>query len=60
MEGKTVTYKEALKTSNYLINKMFTPTIKVYGESIVKLGGRHYLISAPEGVTIRERYDLDN
>jgi len=52
--------EEALRTSNRIIRELFTPTIKVYGEVIVELGGKNYLINAPKGVTIRERNDLDN
>ena len=55
-----MTREEALKVSNQMIKEIFTPTIKVYGEVIVELGGKNYLINAPKGVTIRERNDLDN
>jgi len=55
-----MTREEALRTSNRIIRELFTPTIKVYGEAIVELGGKKYLVNAPEGVTIRERNDLDN
>ncbi len=32
-----------------------TPTVIVYGEVVVELGGKVYIINAPEGATIRER-----
>ncbi len=51
-----MTREEALILSNRMINEMFTPTIKVYGEAIVELGGKEYLVNAPEGVTIRESH----
>ena len=52
------TREELLKTSKRILKETFTPTIKVYGEAIVELGGKKYLVNAPKGVTIRERNDL--
>ena len=56
----SVDLDEAIKVSNRILKEIFTPTIKIYGEAIIELEGKKYLVNAPEGVTIRERNDLDN
>lgn len=50
--------EEALKVSQHLLKSIFTPTIQVYGEATVRLGGKEYVINAPEGATIREKFSL--
>ncbi len=50
-----MTKEEALQASQQMLKSIFTPIIRVYGEAIVELGGKEYIIDAPEGVTIRER-----
>ncbi len=51
--------EEALQVSQRMLKSMFTPTIQVYGEAIVELGGKEYVVNAPDGVTIRERTGLE-
>ena len=42
-----------------LLRTAETPTIQVYGEAIIELGGKEYVVNAPGGVTIRERTDSE-
>ncbi len=44
-------------TSKQRLKSIFTPTIQIYGEVIVSLGGWEYVVNAPNGATIRENVE---